>query len=140
MRENSFTTYTSNPEAHFAITNIRHLTDATEALLTVNSFGISCWLGVISGVFGTPIHRWPPASPTPKTYPQATLANRQHSCGDDYFAAVVLGAEPATSRLFSTLNAPGAVLACTFATAESISLFTTPYSVTLPFFTMMWMA
>jgi hypothetical protein len=45
----------------------------------------------------------------------------------DYFAADLgLDAEPCTMRSLSTLNAPGAELACIPAMAESVSFKTTP--------------
>src|SRR6516162_5031704 len=46
----------------------------------------------------------------------------------------------ATCRSLSTLNTPGTPLARISAMARSVSESTTPVRVTLPFFTMMWMA
>ena len=59
---------------------------------------------------------------------------------DDGYLAASFVEDRSTIRSLSTLKTPGAVFACTPAIAASMSFSTTPYSVRLPLFTMMWIA
>ena len=83
----------------------------------------------------------PPAIPLTRALggyaPQGSCYERvalQLSASTTYFALL------ATCKSLSTLNTPDTLLARISAMARSVSESTTPVRVTLPFFTMMWIA